>query len=141
MVTQSFLGWTSLRPVHSLCLSLFSIYLLISFNLSLSRRKGGGQQKGLNVMALEQREKGGGGRERDRKNERKRERSCLPCSLGDSALASLQLTCTGLPKAAASQATVPKLASHWMGGAPCGSTSCTAALYWPSSWSSRDLIG
>lgn len=39
-------------------------------------------------------------------------------SLGDSALASLQFTCSGLPKAAASQAIVPKLNSHWMGGAP-----------------------
>lgn len=50
--------------------------------------------------------------------EMENESSCLPCSLGDSALASLQFTCTGLPKADASQAIVPKLDSHWMGGAP-----------------------
>lgn len=60
-------------------------------------------------------------REREKlikEREMRREGSCLPCSLGDSALASLQFTCSGLPKAAASQAIVPKLNSHWMGGAP-----------------------
>ena len=70
-------------------------------------------------MAQDQRE-----RERERRRgkeesetEIETQRTCLPCSLGDSALASLQFTCTGLPNAA-SQAIVPKLDSHWVGGAP-----------------------
>lgn len=63
-------------------------------------------------MARDQREGRGG------EGEIEKQRTCLPCSLGDSALASLQFTCTGLPKAAASLATAPKLGSHWMGGAP-----------------------
>lgn len=66
-------------------------------------------------MAWDQREKG----MRERGDcEEEREISCLPCSLGDSSLAPVQFTSTGLPKAAASQATVPVLAPHWMGGAP-----------------------
>lgn len=101
MVTQSVLGWTSLQPARSLCSSL-------SVCLSVSE-----QRSGLNVMAEDQRH-----RKEERKTEGEKERSCLPCSLGDSALASLQFTCTGLPKAAASQAVVPRLDSHWMGGAP-----------------------
>lgn len=111
MVTQWFLGRTSLQPVHSLYLSPFSLYLFISLSVSLGERQ---HQEGLNVMAQDQRERKEGVRNWDGG----RERSCLPCSLGDSALASLHLTCTGLPKAAASQAIVPKLGSHWMGGAP-----------------------
>lgn len=53
------------------------------------------------------------------RSERKTDRGrSLLCSIGDSALASLQFTCTGLPKAAASQATLRELDSDWMGGAP-----------------------
>lgn len=99
----------------SLPLSFFFFFCIcLSRYLSLSWRKGTTEGAKMSRLRIrEEREGVEGGRER----ERERERSCLPCSLGDSALASLQFTCTGLPKAAASQATVPKLASHWMGGA------------------------
>ncbi len=74
-----------------------------------------------------------------------RERSCLPCSLGDSVLASLQFACTGLPKAAASQAIRLKLGSHWMGGAPLvphAAQQCFIGLVKAGSWSSpSDWLG
>lgn len=98
----------------SLPLSFFFFFVSVYLAICLCRGERE-LQKGLKChgSGSGRREGVEGGRER----ERERERSCLPCSLGDSALASLQFTCTGLPKAAASQATVPKLASHWMGGA------------------------
>ncbi|CAJ1084550.1 Hypothetical predicted protein [Xyrichtys novacula] len=50
-----------------------------------------------------------------------------------------RFSCTGLPKAAASEAIVPKLASHWLGGAPQAPQAAQQlfiGLVRASSWSS-----
>lgn len=43
---------------------------------------------------------------------RERERNCLPCSLGDCALAGVQFTCARLPNAAASERWLAELCSY-----------------------------
>lgn len=54
--------------------------------------------------------------------EEEREISCLPCPLGDSSLAPVQFTSTGLPKAAASQASRAKAHSSLDGWSSHGSS-------------------
>lgn len=112
-MTQSFCYWTLLLLEHNLYLSPV-LYLSVCGREAeeVAKCHGMGSERGNYRKDGER----NGSKAEGRVCEA--DRTCLPCSIGDTALAFLQFTCTGLPKATASQAIEPVQRSDWTGGGP-----------------------